>query len=160
MSQPYTYSGAKFYISNTAANSDLTGVSPGFDSLQYTEISNVGNIGAYGLNTNMISYPVMARPMALKAKGNTDGGTFTLQCADDVSDSGQQKLAAAGDPSNGNNYVLKVEFTNGVVHYIRGPIGGPSHPGGNNEAFVVNEYTVGVNELFEDYGSAAPALSS
>ena len=52
---------------------------------------------------------------------------------------------AAADPTSQDNYAFRIQFANGAVHYIRGPVGGPNHPGGGNEAFAVNEYTIGVN---------------
>lgn len=149
MGQPYTLAGAKVSISTTAQNTDMAGVSPGFDSLTYTQIANIGNIGAYGFSTNMVSYPVMDRSVTLKAKGQTDGGNCTIQCAHSVGDAGQIAAAAAADPTSQDNYVFKIEFANGVVHYLRGPIGGPNHPNGGPEAFGVDEYTIGVNEIEE-----------
>lgn len=149
MAQPYTYAGATVGISSAPQNDDMAGETPGFDSLTYVPISNIGNIGAYGLDTNMVSYPVLDRNMVLKAKGQTDGGNLTIQVADDATDLGQIAARAAADPNSQDNYVFKIEFANGVIHYIRGPIGGPNHPGGGNEDFVVNEYTVGVNEIEE-----------
>lgn len=148
MAQPYTYAGVKVSISTTAQNGDLAD-DTAFGGLTYTQLANVGNIGAYGFETNMVSYPVMDRAVALKAKGATDGGNMTIQCADDPADAGQIAARTAADPESQDNYVFKIEFANGVVHYIRGPIGGPTHPGGGNEDFVVNEYTVGVNQILE-----------
>ncbi len=147
--QPYTYAGAVVSISTTPQNDDLTGTSPGFAGLTYTPIANVGNIGAYGFTTNMVTYPVMDRAVALKAKGNTDGGNLTIQCADKPGDPGQVAARAAANPNSQDNYVFRIQFANGGIHYVRGPMGGPNHPGGGNEAFVVNEYTVGVNEILE-----------
>lgn len=149
MGQPYTLAGVKVSISTAAQNEDMAGASPGFDSLTYTQISNVGNIGAYGLSTNMVSYPVMDRNLTLKAKGQTDGGNVTIQCAHSVGDAGQLACATAANPDSQDNYVFKVEFANGTIHYLRGPIGGPNHPNGGPEAFAVDEYTLGVNEIEE-----------
>lgn len=147
--QPYTLAGAKVSISTTAANTDLAGLSPGFAGLTYKQIANIGNIGAYGFSTNMVSYPTMDRSIVLKAKGQTDGGNLTIQCAHSPGDAGQLAAAAAADPTSQDNYVFKIEFANGVVHYVRGPVGGPNHPNGGPEAFAVDEYTVGVNEIEE-----------
>lgn len=146
---PYTYAGSVLAICVTPQNSDLVGTSPGFAGLIYVDIGNVGNVGAYGLNTNMVSYPVLDRALVLKAKGQTDGGNFTFQCADDPTDAGQIAVAAAADPESQDNYALRITLATGGIHYLRGPVGGPNHPGGGNEAFVVNEYTFGVNEILE-----------
>lgn len=149
MAQPFTLAGTTVSISTTAQNTDMAGESPGFDSLTYTPIANVGNIGAYGLSTNMVSYPVMDRNVTLKAKGQTDGGNLTIQCAHSAGDVGQLAAATAADPNSQDNYVFKIAFANGAVHYVRGPIGGPNHPNGGPEAFAVDEYTIGVNEIEE-----------
>lgn len=148
MSQPYTYAGATVAISTTAQNADLANAAA-FAALTFTTIGNVGNIGAYGLNTNMVNYPVLDRSMVLKAKGQTDGGNLTIQCADKPLDAGQVAMRAAGLPTESDNYAFKITFSNGAIHYLRGPVGGPNHSGGGNEAFVVNEYTIGVNQIIE-----------
>ena len=150
---PYTLVGATVGISSTAQNADMAGLSPGFDSLTYVDIANVGNIGEYGFKTNMVSYPTMDRSIILKAKGQTDGGNVTIQCADANGDAGQLAVLAAADPTSQDNYVIKVAFANGVIDYLRGPLGGPSHPNGGPEAFAVNEYTLGVNEYERVYPS-------
>lgn len=150
MSQPITLAGATVSICATAQNSDLNGVSPGgFDTLSYVTISNVGNIGAYGFSTNMVNYDTLDRPISLKAKGITDGGSLTIQVANDAGDAGQGHFRTAGTPGSQNNYAVKIEYADGTVHYLRGPVGGPSHPGGGPESFLVNEYTLGVNEILE-----------
>lgn len=150
---PYTLVGAKVYISDSAQNTDMAGVNPGFDSLSYTEIANVGNIGEYGFSTNMVSYPTMDRNIVLKAKGQTDGGNTQIQVADVNGDAGQLAIATAADPGSQDNYVIKIEFANGVIDYLRGPIGGPTHPNGGPESFAINQYTMGVNEFERTYPS-------
>lgn len=149
MSQPFTYAGATVGICITPQNSDLGQASPGFAGLTYVNIGNVGQIGAYGYSTNMVSYPTLDNLLVLKAKGQTDGGTLSIQCAADSADAGQIAARTAGDPTSQDNYAFKISLANGEIHYIRGPVGGPNHPGGGNEAFVVNEYVVGVNEILE-----------
>lgn len=147
MADPITHAGAIVSISTTAQNSPLGGTSPGFAGLTYTPIANVGNVGEHGYNTNMVNYPTLDTILILKAKGLTDGGTFTIEAADDPSDAGQIAIAAAGDPTVRDSYAFKIEYSNGAIHYLRGPVGGPNHPGGGNEDFVRNVYTVGVNEI-------------
>ena len=148
MAQPYTLAGATVGICTTPQNSDL-GDASAFAALTYVNISNIGNIGAYGFTTNMVNYPTLDRAITLKAKGTTDGGNLTIQCADSAGDAGQVAARAAADPLSQDNYAFEIRFANGAVHYLRGPVGGPNHPGGGNEAFVVNEYTIGVNEIVE-----------
>jgi hypothetical protein len=149
MSQPYTLQGAVVGICITPQNAEIGNASPGFAGLTYVPIANVGNIGAYGFSTNMVSYPTMDRSIVLKAKGQTDGGNLTIQCADAPGDQGQVATRAAANPLSQDNYAFRIQFPNGAVHYLRGPVGGPNHPNGGPEAFAVNEYTIGVNEIKE-----------
>jgi hypothetical protein len=151
MTNPTTYSGATVAICTTAQNSDLGDLSPGFAGLTYVNIANVGTIGEYGNTTTMVSYNVMDRVRNLKAKGNTDGGDFTIECAVKNGDAGQLAIIAAADPDAGaqyqDNYAFEITLPNGDVHYLRGPVGGPTYPGGGNEDFVRMSFMVGVNEI-------------
>lgn len=148
--QPITLAGVKVGICTTPQNSDLTDVSPGgFGSLNYVDVANVGNIGAYGYSTNMVNYDTMDRPISLKAKGVTDGGSLSIQVANSAGDAGQAAMRTAADPTKQDNYAVKIEYADGTIHYLRGAIGGPSHPGGGPESFFINEYTLGVNEILE-----------
>ena len=45
--------------------------------------------------------------------------------------------------------MFKITFPNGDVDYVRGPVGGPESKGGNNEAFRISTFTVGVNQLIQ-----------
>ena len=72
MADPTTYLNATVSISTVAQNVDINEAA--FEGLSYTEIANVGTIGQYGNETNMVNYPVLARALTLKAKGQTDGG--------------------------------------------------------------------------------------
>lgn len=147
MADPITHAGATVSICVTPQNSPLKGTSPGFAGLTYVEVANVGNIGEYGYNTNMVNYPTLKDILIKKAKGLTDGGNWTVEVARDGADAGQVAFTAAGDPEVRDAYAIKIEFADESVHYLRGPIGGPNHPGGGNEDFVRDVYMVGVNEI-------------
>lgn len=147
MSNPTTYAGTTVGICTTIQNADLTKTAAA--ALTYVDIDNVGQLGQYGFKTNMVSYKVFSRLMDLKAKGSTDGGSLTIECATDKTDPGQIAATAAGVPTVSDNYMFKITFPNGDVDYVRGPVGGPESKGGNNEAFRISTFTVGVNQLIQ-----------
>lgn len=150
MADPITYADAEIAISTTPQNSDLGGTSPGFAGLTYTAIANVGNIGEYGYSTNMVNYPTLTQILQKKAKGNTDGGTWSFECAEDDADPGQIAVDAAGHPTVRDSYAFRITFSTGAIHYLRGPVGGPTFPGGGNEDFVRKTYAIGVNEIVRE----------
>lgn len=135
-------------ICATPQNNDLDDhATLGFPGLTYINIANVGNVGDHGYNTNMVTYPTMDRPITSKAKGATDGGDYTIECAWDETDPGQIAAATAGDPLDQDNYAFRITWADGSVHYLRGPVSGPNFPGGGNEDFKRGSFTVGVNQI-------------
>lgn len=145
MANPQTNSHASIGVCITPQNNDLTSGTAA--ALTYVAIGNVGKIGEHGYDTNMVSYSVLDRDLKLKAKGETDGGNVTIECAENNSDAGQLALNTAAAPSDANNYVVKIAYTNGDIRYVRGPIGGPKYSGGGNEDFRVSTYTIGANQV-------------
>lgn len=145
MANPQTNSHAVVSFCSTPQNADLTKVTAA--ALTWVPIGNVGKIGEHGYDTNMVSYSVLDRDLKLKAKGETDGGNVTIECAENNSDAGQLALNTAAAPSDGNEYAIKILFTNGDIRYVRGPIGGPKYSGGGNEDFRVSTYTLGANQV-------------
>lgn len=149
MSNPITYAGATVGICVTPQNSDLNAAA--FAALTFVNIANVGSIGEYGYTTNMVTYTTMDRILNLYAKGNTDGGSLSIECALSAGDAGQAAIIAAADPAAGanyqDNYAFRVSLPNGDVHYLRGPVGGPTYPGGGNEDFVRMAFMVGLNQI-------------
>ncbi|MGB1561547.1 MAG: hypothetical protein ACPHN2_08625 [Sinimarinibacterium flocculans] len=152
MADPTTYLNATIAISTTTQNSTL--LEAGFAGLSYTPIGKVGNIGQYGYDTNMVNYPVLGELLNLKAKGATDGGNFTIECAEDLADAGQIAFEAAAAPSVRDSYAFKVTLANGAIHYLRGPCAGPVYPGGGNEDFIRKTFTVGVNQILKTAASS------
>ena len=146
MTQPYTLAGATVGICVTVQNADLAD-DDAFAALTYVPIDRVGNIGAYGYDTNLVSYPTLDRLLTIMAKGATSGGTMTIQCADDVANAGQVALIAAGSPTTSANYAFKITYSTGRIDYVRGPVSGPNNPGGGNEAFALLDFKVGVNQI-------------
>lgn len=148
MSQAYTQSGDKFYISNTPQNDDLDDhAGSGFPSLTYVQVKKVGSIGESGINTNMLSYDTLDRDVTLKSKGLTNAGDPPIECAEDLADPGQIAMRAAGAVTVKDSYAFKIERANGNVEYWRGLVAGPVKPGGRNEDFQLNVFTLGLNQV-------------
>lgn len=140
MDNVYTHSNISFAISTTAQNSDLTLLE--FAGLTYTSVGSVGSIPERGINTNMLSYDTVNTLVSKKAKGITDAGTGTLECARNSSDFGQIAMTAAGQPDNFDSYAFRIVKQDGTVEYARGLVSGPNYPGGRNEDFDIANYTI------------------
>lgn len=145
MANPTTNAHAVVSVCALAQNADLTETTAA--ALTWVPIGNVGKIGEHGYDTNMVSYGVLDRDLVLKAKGQTDGGNLTIECAENNSDLGQLALNTAAAPAISDNFAIQIEYTNGDIRYVRGPVGGPKYSGGGNEDFRVSTYTVGVNQV-------------
>lgn len=137
-----TYSGRKIYISTTAQNADL--LQAGFEGLTYTEVKFVGNIGEFGINTNMLQYPLLGEVVVQKQKGMTDAGDVTIECARTDTDAGQIAMGVAGAPNYYDAHALKVVNQDLSIDYLRGLITGPVSPGGGNEDFDLSRFTAGL----------------
>jgi hypothetical protein len=138
-----TNSGDKLYISSTATNEDLTETE--YKALTWIEISNVGNVGERGASTNILSYDTWGSDTALKGKGITDAGSPTIEVAEDLADPGQIALRAVARLPG--NYPFKIGRTDGSLEFFRGIVTGPVFNGGRNEDFVLNTFTLGLNQL-------------
>jgi len=143
----YTHSSNKFYISTTPQNADLDDhAGNGFPSLTYVEVKGVGSRGEIGLNTNMVSYDTWGSVVVSKGKGLTDAGGGDVEMLRIPNDPGQIAMRTAGTPTNTNNYAFKETLQDGTTRYYRGLVGGPRHPGGRNEDFDLNVFTLALNQ--------------
>lgn len=143
----YTHSQNKFYISTTAANEDLDDhITLGFPGLTYVQVKGVGALGEVGLSTNIVNYDTWDTIVISKAKGMTDAGSPDVEMLRIVDDPGQIAMRAAGAPTNNNNYAFKEELQDGTTRYFRGLVTGPKHPGGRNEDFDLNVFSLGLNQ--------------
>lgn len=148
MANAQTQSGDKFYISTTAQNNDLDDhATTGFPGLTYTEVKKVGSIGEFGIATNIVTYDTLDQDVIEKGKGLTNAGDPAIEVAELLADPGQIAMRAAGAVSNKDNYAFKIERTDGTVEYLRGLVTGPVTPGGRNEDFRLNVYTLGLNQV-------------
>lgn len=140
-----TNAGSKLSICVTPQNEDLTQAE--FAALTYVPVSNVGNVGERGVNTNMVTYDTYDTLTALKGKGITNAGDPQVEMAQKLSDPGQIAMKAAGAPDNPDAYAFKLERASGEVEYMRGLVAGPNIPGGRNEDFILNTYVLGLNQI-------------
>jgi hypothetical protein len=148
MPSAQTQSGDKLYISTTAQNEDLDDhPSNGFPSLTYTEVKKVGSIGEFGISTNIVTYDTLDQDVIEKGKGLTNAGDPAIEVAELLADPGQIAMRAAGAVSNKDNYAFKILRTDGTIEYLRGLVTGPVTPGGRNEDFRLNVYTLGLNQV-------------
>lgn len=142
MSEAFTNSGSTVAISTTAVNEDQDATE--FAALTYTAIANVGSLGERGANTNIVSYDTWDTETVKKGKGTTNAGDPQLEVAVDLADAGQVAVRAAAGTKD--NYAFKVTRPNGDIQYLRGLVTGPTEPGGRNEDFVVNVFTLALNQ--------------
>ncbi len=144
MPEAQTNSGDKLHICVLPQNEELTATQ--FDALTYVQVKKVGSLGERGINTNVVSYDTLDTVVSLKGKGITNAGDPTVEVAEDLADPGQTAMRAAGSPYVKDNYALKIERSDGTLEYWRGLVTGPNVPGGRNEDFRLNNFTVALNQ--------------
>jgi hypothetical protein len=139
-----TNKGRKISISTTSTPVDLTGVQ--FGALIWTEVKNVGSIGETGTQTNIVSYDELTTDVTQKQKGISNAGDPVIECARNPTDPGQIAMRAAALTKF--YYGFKIEDADGVtsnsIFYQRGLVTGPVRPGGRNEDFILENYTLGL----------------
>jgi len=145
MAEAKTNAGSKLYICVTPKNADLTETE--FAALAYVQVKKVGSVGERGINTNIVTYDTWDTVVALKGKGITNAGDPPVEVAQDLSDPGQIAMRAAGAPNVADAYAFKVERADGSIEFLRGLVAGPNSPGGRNEDFVLNTYTLALNQV-------------
>lgn len=140
--------GRKFFICTTPQEEDLSVAE--FEALTYVEVKYVGNIGETGTQENIISYDTMDTTVTQKQKGIANAGDPTIEVAYDPNDPGQAAMRDAAETRN--NYAFKFEFDDAVgagtptVKYNRGVVAGPAEPNGGPEDFLLNVFTLGLNQ--------------
>lgn len=140
-----TNAGSKLFICILPQNADLTATE--FAALTFVQVKKVGSIGERGINTNVVQYDTLDTLVALKGKGITNAGDPQIEVAEDLTDPGQVAMRAAGAPDVPDTYAFKIERADGSIEYLRGLVTGPNVPGGRNEDFILNTYTLGLNQV-------------
>lgn len=141
--------GRKFYICATPQPDDL--IVSEFAALTWVEVKYVGNIGETGTQENIISYDTMDTTVTQKQKGIANAGDPTVEVAYDADDDGQQAMRDAAETRM--NYAFKFEFDDAptlvgtpTIKYNRGIVAGPAEPNGGPEDFLLNVFTLGLNQ--------------
>lgn len=134
-------------ISSVATPDALT--QAGYEALVWIPIGNVGSLGESGINTNVLSYDTLTTDVSDKAKGISDAGSPQVEVARVYNDAGQVALRAAA--ATNLKYSFKLERTDSpdgilsnTVIYNRGLVTGPTRPGGRNEDFDLEVFTLGL----------------
>lgn len=139
----------KVYICSTPHPTDLNQAA--YEALTWIEVSNVGAVGEAGTNTNIVSYDELSTDVTQKGKGISNAGDPTIECARNPTDAGQIALRAAAKTNF--TYAFKFEdkdaptanHTNSV-YYNRGLVTGPTRPNGRNEDFILEVFTLALNQ--------------
>ena len=141
-----SHAGVKFFISPVANNANMSELD--FLAINdWIQVSNMGSVGDYGIDTNILSYDSTDTLVARKSKGISNAGDPEFEFARDDSDAGQQAMDVAGAPSLFDAYPFKVEKQDGATDYLRGLVSGPKTPGGRNEDFDVVMYMLALNQV-------------
>lgn len=151
---------SKWFVCATPQNNTLARAD--YEALTWVEIKYIGNVGETGKKTNMLTYDTWGDAVTQKAKGMTDAGSPEIECARDPNDAGQNILKAAGAVGNNNSYAFKELRADastggtGTIRYHRGLVSGPTYPGGKNEDFDLQVFTLG---LQQEVIEVAPTLA-
>jgi len=141
---------SKFYVCATVQNTVLS--VGDYNGLTWVEVGGVGSRGETGKKTNMLNYDVWGDTVIQKAKGLTDAGSPDLEVARSVTDAGQIILRAAAAAGNNKYYAFKelrpdgAVGETGTIFYNRGLVAGPTRPGGRNEDFDIEIFTLGFQQ--------------
>ena len=140
---------AKFYICTTPQPDDLT--QSEFEALSFVEVGNIGTMGETGVNENILSYDTYDTDVTQKAKGIANAGDPTLEVARVYNDAGQIAMRAAA--LTNFQYAFKREdadapdaSTTNTIIYMRGVVTGPVRPNGGPEDFIIESFTLGLNQ--------------
>jgi len=143
-----TNAASKLYVCSAPQNSNLS--QGDYEALDWTLISSVGDRGETGRSTNIVTYDTWDDTVTQKGKGLTDAGSPTLEVARIPTDAGQIILNAGAAVGNNNSYAFKEVRSDGAIGetgtviYNRGLITGPTRPGGRNEDFDLEIFTLGL----------------
>jgi hypothetical protein len=152
MARPDTMKGAKLYICTTPQAGALDAAA--FAALTYVEVKKVGKVGGVSTTTTVVSYNTLADAVNQKGKGAANGGDWSVELARLFDDPGQIALRAAAVPSNDQEYAFKLEYEDApaagysnTIVYNKGIVTGPERPGSGRDDFILEVFTLGMNQL-------------
>lgn len=144
----FSNSGKQLWISTTPQPAALDEhAATGYPSLTYTQVRGVGSIGETGIQTNPLTYDTMDEDVVDKAKGMTNAGDPEVECKRIAADPGQIALRAAGAITVKQPYAFRIVDQDGTIHYNRGLVMGPRRPGGRNEDFELEVFTLALVQV-------------
>lgn len=156
--QVFTHSNVQFFISQNPQNADMSLLD--FSGINlWVEVGAVGSLPERGINTNMLSYDTVNTLVAKKAKGITDAGTGTLECARNGGDPGQILMSQVGAPDYFDSHAFKLVKQDGTIEYGRGLVAGPAYPGGRNEDFDIANYIIAYQQAMVEDAAAMGATN-
>jgi hypothetical protein len=121
----YSLAGTTVSIGTSAAV-DFTGteteILAEFALDTYVVIAETETISDFGDSATDVPFTSLSDARTRHLKGSTDGGMATITCADVPTDPGQLLVKAAAAPTDQAERNLKIEWPNGDVGYIRGPV--------------------------------------
>jgi hypothetical protein len=143
-----TNKGRALFICATPKPTDLTQVL--YEALVWVQVGNIGSIGETGTQTNIVSYDELTTDVTQKQKGISNAGDPVIECARNATDAGQVLLRTAALTKF--YYAFKVVDDDQITpttgkkstFYNRGLVTGPVRPGGRNEDFILENYTLGL----------------
>ena len=155
-----TNKGRKFYVCETAKPTDLNQTE--YEALTWVEVGNVGSVGETGTATNIVSYDELSTDVTQKQKGISNAGDPVVEVARNPTDVGQIAITAMAVTKL--FYAFKTEDDDAptagdtnTIYYDRGVVTGPTRPGGRNEDFILENYTLG---LVQTQITVAPVSAS
>jgi hypothetical protein len=140
-----THKGTTVWVCSAAQNDDLN--QAGYEALTWVQVGKVGNPGDFGSTSNLPTYDTLDEAVTQKQKGVANAGDPQLEVASVYNDPGQTILRTFGVPTNINNMAIKYVRANTQTIYSRGVVSGPMYPGGGSDDFVLERYTIGLNQL-------------
>lgn len=143
-----TNKGRKVYVCETPQATDLNQAA--FEALTWVQVKHVGNVGETGTSTNIVNYDTLEDDVIQKSKGLSNAGDPAIEVARTPDDPGQIILTTMG--LTNLDYAFKIEDADGLagftntIYFNRGKVTGPSRPGGRAEDFIVEVYTLALNQ--------------
>lgn len=161
-----TNKGRKISVCATPQAADLTAVQ--FAALTWVEVTHVGSIGQTGTDTNIVDYDELNTTVTQKMKGISNAGDPVVECARFPTDPGQNLLRTAGTTKF--YYAFKIEDSDApdansinTIYYQRGLVTGPIRPGGRNEDFIIENFTLGLVQqevVVNSSGNIIPTINT
>lgn len=143
-----TMAGGKLFICATPQPTELSQLD--YEALAWVQVKGVGNHGETGTSQNILSYNTWDTLFSDKGKGVANAGDPVVEVARIAADPGQALMRTAAAAGNQQYYAFKIERNdapNGGTPtkvYNRGLVTGPVNPNGENEAFDLERYTLGL----------------